>query len=135
MRHRELLTLLTVGLPEPLAPASHIDATEAATGRQAIAALRMMRFDLLLVGHQMSDMDVWSLMGRVRMGWPSQPWALVSERDGAAEEVRARALGALCVFNRTPESDELTLLSDALRARRVAPQPVEDETVTASKAS
>lgn len=135
MSNRQLLTLLTVGLPHTMHASDTIDPLVTDSGRDAIAALRMLRFDLLLAGHGITDMSVWSLMERVRTGWPRQHWALVSEHLDA-DEVRARSLGALCVFAEAPSLEELETFADALQTRPVAAVRHDNaKSISASKAS
>lgn len=135
MRQVTTRTLLTVGLTRPISATPTIDALAVTTGQRAIAAMRVLKFDLLLAGHAMPDMSVWTLMRRVRMGWPGQPWALVSEQATGDEEIRARALGALCVYDRVPSRLELSLLAESLTTRGVPAKRMDAAPLAETRAS
>jgi DNA-binding response OmpR family regulator len=87
------------------------------SARRAIDMLRMLRFDLLLVGPNVPDISTWEFVRRAKIGWPWQKWALVGERITEQQEITARMMGVTKVFETFPTPEELLELTSALRAR------------------
>ncbi|HWP40840.1 MAG TPA: hypothetical protein VNL70_07930, partial [Tepidisphaeraceae bacterium] len=118
------LSLLAVCVPGLVHNSSLIELTMAFSARQALVHLRQMRCDLLLTGHQLPDMSVWTLVGRLRASWPQLRWALVCTAAlSAQEEIRARSLGATMLFDTVPDAARLHELARSLLARRSAEPP------------
>lgn len=89
--------------------------SRADTGRAALELMRVTHFDLILVPPRLTDMSVWHLLGAVRSAWPWQKWALVADEcTDARDEVRARTLGVMRIF------DDLPSVADVLHVARAA---------------
>ncbi|WP_428940654.1 hypothetical protein [Fontivita pretiosa] len=118
------LSLLAVCIPGLVHDSPLIELTMAPTARQALLHLRQMSCDLLLTGNQLPDMNVWTLVSRLRASWPQLRWALVC--TGALspqEEIRARCLGATMLFDTVPDGARLHELARSLLARRNTEPP------------
>lgn len=116
-------TLLTIGV-EGVHPSSDVlDIYTATTLREAVATIRLIGFDLLVVGLQNPRLDVWQLMQRILTAWPHQRWILASRRVTMADELQARSLGALLVLDEVPNEHWFADFAASLR-RRDASRPV-----------
>jgi hypothetical protein len=122
------------GLVEPVrGQESEIDATgtgptvgaagasffHADSGKKAMELLRMLRFDLLVTGDRLPDMPMEHFIRRVRMAWPWQKWAMVGSAITPPDEIAARTLGAMAVFDAPPDWDVLSSLA-AIAADKAA---------------
>lgn len=87
------------------------------SGRRAIDMLRMLSFDLVLVGMRIPDIGTWDFVRRVRTGWAWQKWALVGGAISDQQEITARMFGSLKIYDVMPSSDELIELTAALRQK------------------
>jgi CheY-like chemotaxis protein len=87
------------------------------SGRRAIDMLRMLSFDLVLVGMRIPDIGTWDFVRRVRMGWAWQKWALVGGAMSDQQEITARMFGSLKIYDVMPSSDELIELAASLRQK------------------
>jgi hypothetical protein len=94
----------------------------AATGRRAIELMRLMQFDLLVVGRDISEMSLWQFVQRVRMTRPWQRWALAMDDVTPQEEVTARSLGVIGIFRKSDWA-ELMHVAESIRRRSVAATP------------
>lgn len=121
MPELEQAALLAVGVDakESLAPEVLI----AATGKRAIELMRLMQFDLLVVGPNIADMPLWQFVQRVRMTRPWQRWALMSDQLTAQEEVTARSLGVIGIFKEKTDWPELLHVAESIRRRTGAAVP------------
>jgi len=118
------LSLLAVCVPGLVHDSPLIELSTALSARQALVHLRRMRCDLLLAGNQLPDMSVWTLVSRLRASWPQLRWALVCTATlSAQEEIRARSLGAMMLFDTVPDGARLHELARSLLARRNAEPP------------
>lgn len=81
------------------------------SGKKALELLRMLRFDLLVTGDRLPDMPVGHLIRRVRAAWPWQKWAMVGARISTQDEIVARTLGAVAVFDAPPDWEALGSLA------------------------
>lgn len=117
MEQQDKPTLLTVGVAGLRRQTRLLDIYIASTLREAVATIRLIRFDLLLVGLDNPKLDVWELMHRVLTAWPYQRWLMVSKRITAEEEVQARSLGVLMVLDELPNEDWLAEFAASLRRR------------------
>lgn len=121
-------TVLSVALddvPEQMGAAAF---TSARSARQAIELLRLLRFDLVVVGLRTPDVAAWQFVERMRSGWPGQKWALVAGMLRASEELKARSLGALVVFDEPPDWLAIGEVARSIAERAAAlrePPPVE----------
>jgi DNA-binding response OmpR family regulator len=109
--------VLSIGLPNLRGSTARLDFHAAHDGREAIATMRVLRFDLVLTGERIADMSVWTLVERIRMGWPGQAWMLVAPEASHETEIKARSLGALMVWHEMPKPARLNELATALRLR------------------
>jgi CheY-like chemotaxis protein len=87
------------------------------SGRRAIDMLRMLSFDLVLVGMRVPDVSAWDVVRRIRTAWPWQKWALVAPRLTEQQEITARMFGSIKIYEAMPSSDELFELTSRLRQR------------------
>ncbi len=117
MQHPIQPTLLLIGVTELPTPTSTLDLYAGNTIRETMATLRLINFDLLLVGLENQDLDVWNLMSRVLSAWPSQKWIFAGEGVTPRDEVQARSLGALMVLNQIPNETWLADYIATLRHR------------------
>jgi DNA-binding response OmpR family regulator len=121
-------TVLGVALddvPEQVGSAAF---TSARSARQAIEMLRLLRFDLVVVGLRTPDMSAWQFVQRMRAGWPGQKWALVAGTLRTSEELNARTLGALVIFDEPADWSAIGEMARSLAERAAAlrePPPVE----------
>jgi len=113
------VSVLGICLPDATASleADGLNFASVNSGRRAIDMLRMLRFDLLLIGPKMPDISVWEFVRRARVGWPWQKWCLVSEGLTEQQEITARMMGVTKIFEVMPGSDELNELTSRLRDR------------------
>jgi hypothetical protein len=101
-----------------------VDLHKAWSGREAICRMRMLEWDLVLAGERLPDMSVWQFVARVRAACSGQRWALVctsphSSPISAPDEVRARSMGALTVFDAVPDCAQLyEVARSLLRTKR-----------------
>ena len=110
-------TLLAIGVAGLRLRTSVLDVYTASTLREAIATIRLVCFDLILVGLDDPKLDVWELMHRVLAAWPHQRWILAAQEITNEEEVHARSLGALMVLNDVPSEHWLSDFAASLRRR------------------
>jgi DNA-binding response OmpR family regulator len=113
-------SLLAIGVANVQSRSSAFDLYTASTLREAIATIRLISFDLLIVGLDEPQIDVWELMRRVLAAWPQQRWILASQCITERDEVLARSLGALMVLGEWPDDYWLGELLATLRERNLA---------------
>jgi len=77
--------------------------------------LRLMNFDLMLVGPNLRDQSVWEFLRAVKIAQPWQKWALVGEGVTEQIETTARMFGCIKVYDSVPSTDELFELTSRLR--------------------
>jgi CheY-like chemotaxis protein len=105
---------------EDAAGTAGISFFHADSGKKALELLRMLHFDLLVTGDHLPDMPVSHLIRRVRAAWPWQKWAMVGSSLTTQDEIVARTLGAVAVFDAPPDWDALGLLAEAAAGTAVA---------------
>ena len=97
----------------------------AATAAETLEHLRRARPDLLLVARDVPDMCVWTLIRRVRACWPWQRWALACGPElSDADEILARSLGAVGVFDGIRSNEKIHDLAEHLRPTQQATHAV-----------
>ncbi len=119
----EQVTVLGVCCEEPamVGRTERLDFCSVRSGRRAIDMMRMLSFDLVMVGMRLPDINTWDFVRRVRTGWSWQKWSLVG--GGVAgiitddQERTARMFGSVRIFDVMPSSDEVLTLASALRDR------------------
>jgi len=116
----EPLSLLAVGMQSLPEESREIDVRVAGSAKETIAMMRLFDFDLLLAGNLIPDMSVWSMIRRIRSVHSDQRWALVSDNLSPADEIQARGLGVLAIFDTTPDCIRLCQLAGSLLNRRPA---------------
>jgi hypothetical protein len=80
-----------------------IDLSIAPTAAEALELLKVVRFELLLVGSAIPDMSRRDFAATVRRFWPWQRWALI-DVDATESDVReAGGLGAIGVLDCLPQ--------------------------------
>jgi len=87
------------------------------SARKAIDMMRMLSFDLVLVGTHIPDMNTWDLLRRMKTGFSQQKWALVGGLMTEQQEITARMFGSLKIYDEMPSSDELIQLTQSLREK------------------
>jgi len=87
------------------------------TGRRAIELLRMLKFDLVVISHPLPDMPAWNLNQRIRMTMPWQKWALVGSEISQRDELMARSLGVVGMFDRDLDWPEVMHVAAAIHRR------------------
>lgn len=115
MHHTMSPSLLIVGVAGMRQSTSDLDVYTANSVRETLATIRLITFDLLVVGLENPAIDVWELMPRVRTAWPQQRWMLLSANLGLEDEVAARSLGALVVLHDFPHTHWLADFAHSLR--------------------
>lgn len=110
-------SLLIVGVAPLRQSTSNLDVYTASTVRETMATIRLITFDLLVVGLENPAIDVWELIPRVQSAWPNQRWMLLSADVTPEEEVAARSLGALVVMNELPHNHWLAEFAHSLTRR------------------
>jgi DNA-binding response OmpR family regulator len=115
----EQVTVLGVCVDEPalVGMSDRLGYSSVRSGRRAIDMLRMLSFDLVVVGMRIPDMQTWDFVRRVRTGWSWQKWALVGGMITEQQEISARMFGSVRIFDVMPSSDELLKLASDLRDR------------------
>lgn len=110
-------TLLAVGVTGLGKKASRLDVYTVTSAREAFATIRLVGFDLILVGLDNPEINVWELMGRITSAWPHQHWLMASQQVSLEDEIHARSLGALMVLGQVPQEDWLFEYATSLRQR------------------
>jgi DNA-binding response OmpR family regulator len=119
MRNDDMPQVLTVGCENvPTDEASGFFNAE--SGKRAIELLRMLRFDLVLTNVQLEDGPAWSLIRKMKAAWPWQKWAMVGHRISPQDEITARTLGVIRIFDEQVDWDEVSQLADGIRRRAAA---------------
>src|SRR5687768_11885674 len=94
-----------------------ISLCHAGSGREALELLRVLRFDLVLVGRDLPDGPLWCFVREVQSVWPWQRWALVAPRLSEREEREARMLGVAQIVEAVPEGPDLRAMGCAAGGR------------------
>ncbi|BBO36096.1 hypothetical protein [Lacipirellula parvula] len=110
-------TLLTIGIDGLSSPSAVIDVYAASTIREAMSTMRLIGFDLVVVGLDRAEIDVWEIMHRVLTAWPQQRWLVASDSLSQEEEILARSLGAALVLDSVPDETWLAEFASSLRRR------------------
>jgi hypothetical protein len=76
-----------------------IDLSIAATATEALELLKIVRFELLLVGSAIPDMSTRDFAATMRRFWPWQRWALIDVDATESDVQEAGELGAIGVFD------------------------------------
>ena len=82
--------------------------------------MRMLSFDLVVVGNRLPDINAWDFVRRLKTGFAQQKWAFVGGAMTDEQERTARMFGALKVYDVMPSSDELLELTAQLRRKAAA---------------
>jgi CheY-like chemotaxis protein len=88
-------------------------------GRRAIDMLRMVSFDVVLVGLRIPDISTWEFLRHMKTAFPNQKWALVGGPVTEQQEVKARMFGCSTLFETTPSGAELLQLTSRMRQQAV----------------
>jgi DNA-binding response OmpR family regulator len=113
-------SVLAIGIDGLSDHRSTVDLYTADTLREAVATIRLVCFDLLVIGLDNPRLDVWELIDRLLAAWPGLRWLLASRRVTVDEEVQARSRGALMVLHRLPDEAWLADIVASLRRRDVS---------------
>jgi len=88
-------------------------------GRRAIDMLRMVSFDVVLVGLRIPDVSTWEFLRHMKTAFPNQKWALVGGPVTEQQEIKARMFGCSTLFEATPSGSELMQLTSRMREQAV----------------
>jgi DNA-binding NarL/FixJ family response regulator len=88
-------------------------------GRRAIDMLRMVSFDVVLVGLRIPDVSTWEFLRHMKTAFPNQKWALVGGPVTEQQEIKARMFGCSTLFESTPSGSELMQLTTRMREQAV----------------
>jgi len=119
----EQVAVLGVCVEEPamVGRTERLDFCSVRSGRRAIDMMRLLSFDLVLVGMRLPDANTWDFVRRVRTAWSWQKWALVGGGIGGMitddQERSARMFGSIRIYDVMPSSDEVLELASSLRER------------------
>ncbi len=119
----EQVTVLGVCVEEPamVGRTERLDFCSVRSARRAVDMMRMLSFDLVLVGMRLPDASTWDFVRRVRTGSPWQKWALVGGGVGGLitddQERSARMFGSVRIYDVMPSSDEVLTLASNLREK------------------
>ena len=105
--------------PAAAGPSGELNYHAAQNGRRAIDMLRMVSFDVVLVGLKLPDMSAWDLLSHLKTAFPHQKWALVGGPVTEQQEVKARMFGCMTLFENTPSGTELLSLTSRTRQQAV----------------
>jgi len=113
----DTLAVLGVGVEQPyvFGRSEGLIFNQVSSGRRATSMLRLMNFDLMLVGPNLRDQSVWEFLRAVKIAQPWQKWALVGEGVTEQIETTARMFGCIKVYDSVPSTDELFELTSRLR--------------------
>jgi DNA-binding response OmpR family regulator len=113
------VTVLGLCVEEPamVGRTEGLDFCSVRSGRRAIDMLRMLSFDLVVVGMRIPDISTWDFVRRVRTGWAWQKWALVGGVLTEQQEITARMFGSVKIYDVMPSSDEVLQLASHLREK------------------
>ena len=103
--------------PEQIGKVEGLNFCSVRSGRRAIDMMRMLSFDLVVVGMRIPDLSTWDFLRRIRTGWAWQKWALIGGAITEQQEITARMFGPLKIYDVMPSSDELLQLTAALREK------------------
>jgi CheY-like chemotaxis protein len=110
---------ICVDAPPNTGPAEEMNYHAVHNGRRAIDMLRMVSFDIVLVGLKLPDMAVWDFLRHLKAGFPNQKWAMVGGPISTKQEVQARIFGCTTLFDATPSGAELLQLTARMREQAV----------------
>ena len=113
------VTVLGLCVEEPtmVGRTEGLDFCSVRSGRRAIDMLRMLSFDLVIVGMRIPDISTWDFVRRVRTGWAWQKWALVGGMLTEQQEITARMFGSVKIYDVMPSSEEVLQLASHLREK------------------
>ena len=113
------VTVLGLCVEEPtmVGRTEGLDFCSVRSGRRAIDMLRMLSFDLVIVGMRIPDISTWDFVRRVRTGWAWQKWALVGGMLTEQQEITAHMFGSVKIYDVMPSSDEVLHLASRLREK------------------
>jgi CheY-like chemotaxis protein len=106
--------------PATTGPSKELNYHAAHNGRRAIDMLRMVSFDMVLVGLKMPDMSAWDFLRHLKTAFPIQKWAMVGGPITEKQEVAARMFGCTTLFDTTPTDKELLQLTARMREQAVS---------------
>jgi DNA-binding NarL/FixJ family response regulator len=84
--------------------------------------LETSRFDLVILDIGLPGADGFTLFNSIRARWPQQPQILLSGRNDAAVQVRARACGARAFISKSLAPDAMVAAIDGVLRGDTAPQ-------------
>jgi DNA-binding response OmpR family regulator len=90
------------------------------TADGAVEMLRVMKFDLVAIGDDVPDATPWQLAKKVRSIWPWQKWAFAAREMDHEDEIMARSLGAVAVFEGPESWGEMFEVAHRIRRRNPA---------------
>jgi DNA-binding NtrC family response regulator len=111
---------ICIEAPVPTERADELNYHAVQNGRRAIDMLRMVSFDMVLVGLRIPDISTWEFLRHMKTAFPNQKWALVGGPVTEQQEVKARTFGCSTLFETTPTGTELMQLTARMRQQSVS---------------
>jgi CheY-like chemotaxis protein len=111
---------ICVDPPATTAPSDELNYHAVHNGRRAIDMLRMVSFDMVLVGLKLPDMSTWDFLRHLKTAFPGQKWAMIGGPITEKQEVTARMFGCTTLFETTPTDKELLQLTARMREQAVS---------------
>ena len=111
---------ICVDPPATTGPSEGLNYHAAHNARRAIDMLRMVSFDMVLVGLNMPDMSAWDFLRHLKTAFPNQKWAMIGGPITEKQEVTARMFGCTTLFDTTPTDKELLQLTARMREQAVS---------------
>jgi DNA-binding NarL/FixJ family response regulator len=87
--------------------------------KQALDLMAARKFDLVLVGSHLPDMDVGNFLRLLKDAYPRQKWALAGGPLTPQQRSLFREYGAIKLFDAVPTTVELAYLIDSLRQQAI----------------
>jgi DNA-binding response OmpR family regulator len=89
------------------------------SARRALETMRDSRFDLLLLGSKLPDLNAWNFLRLMSNAYPRQKWAMVGGRWNEQQRIIARSFGIITFFDSTPSTPELFNLITRFREQAI----------------
>lgn len=105
-RPARILNIGQTGVPAELG-GGLVDWSFAHGAAQVLAQMRQERFDHVLAGRTVAQQPVWPLIRRMKSVRRKQKWSLVAPLASHAEEVMARSLGVVRIFDSPPDLEAI----------------------------
>ncbi|MCC7349951.1 MAG: hypothetical protein IT446_05220 [Phycisphaerales bacterium] len=105
-RPARVLSIGQTGVPQGLG-GGRIDWSFAKESAEVLAQLRRRDFEHVLAGRTIQDQPIWPVIRRVKAIRQRQKWSLIAPMLSRAEEIMARSLGVVRIFDSMPDSEAI----------------------------